>query len=367
MKAVAAVLKEPNTPFVLEELDVAQPRPDEILVRIQAVGICHTDLVFASGAMGTNFPLVLGHEGAGEVVAIGEKITKVAPGDKVLLTFDSCGHCANCEAEAPAYCDSFTGLNFACARPDGTSPLSKDGQAVSGVFFGQSSFASLAVAHERNVVKAPSDADLSLLAPLGCGVQTGVGAVLRSLEARKGSALVVLGGGAVGLSAVLGGVLAGCDPIILIEPRPERRALGAELGAHHVIDPAAGDITEAVRAISPRGVDNIVDTSGVVKALEGALGMLAPKGALALIGVPGSLDAVLPVPIVGAITYGFTVKGVIEGDSDPDVFLPQLVEWTQSGQLPLEKIVRRYPFADINQAIADAHDGRCVKAVLILD
>lgn len=139
MKAVAAVLKEPNTPFVLEELDVAQPRPDEILVRIQAVGICHTDLVFASGAMGTNFPLVLGHEGAGEVVAIGEKITKVAPGDKVLLTFDSCGHCANCEAEAPAYCDSFTGLNFACARPDGTSPLSKDGQAVSGVFFGQSS------------------------------------------------------------------------------------------------------------------------------------------------------------------------------------------------------------------------------------
>ena len=167
MKAVAAVLKEPNTPFVLEELDVAQPRPDEILVRIQAVGICHTDLVFASGAMGTNFPLVLGHEGAGEVVAIGEKITKVAPGDKVLLTFDSCGHCANCEAEAPAYCDSFTGLNFACARPDGTSPLSKDGQAVSGVFFGQSSFASLAVAHERNVVKAPSDADLSLLAPPG--------------------------------------------------------------------------------------------------------------------------------------------------------------------------------------------------------
>mgnify|MGYP001951923916 FL=1 len=134
-----------------------------------------------------------------------------------------------------------------------------------------------------------------------------------------------------------------------------------------MIDPAAGDITEAVRAISPRGVDNIVDTSGVVKALEGALGMLAPKGALALIGVPGSLDAVLPVPIVGAITYGFTVKGVIEGDSDPDVFLPQLVEWTQSGRLPLEKIVRRYPFADINQAIADAHDGRCVKAVLILD
>jgi aryl-alcohol dehydrogenase len=325
MKATAAVLREPNGAFGIESVDIDAPAAGELLVRIEAVGICHTDMVFASGAMGTPFPLILGHEGAGVVEAVGEGVTKAAVGDKVLLTFDSCGHCRQCADHNPAYCEQFTALNFAGVRADGSTPAHVGDTPVSARFFGQSSFSSLAITGERNVIRLDPDADLATLAPLGCGIQTGVGGVLRSLKAKAGSSLVVMGGGAVGLSAVIGGVLAGCSTIILIEPRPERRELGLSLGAHEALDPAAGDTTEAVRAIVPAGVDNIFDTSGNTGALSAAIGMLAPMGTLGMVGVPGALDAVLPVPIVAAITYGFTVKGIIEGDSDPDEFLPQLI------------------------------------------
>jgi aryl-alcohol dehydrogenase len=364
MEAIAAITKAAKAPFIIEPIEVEAPRAGEVLVKIAAVGICHTDLAIASGLLGSPFPMVLGHEGAGIVAAVGDGVAKVAVGDKVLLTFNSCGHCPTCQTHDPAYCHEFTLLNFAGIRSDGSTPLSQNGTPISGNFFGQSSFASHAIANERNILKLPADADLAMLAPLGCGVQTGVGAVLRSLNARAGSSLVVLGGGAVGLSAVLGGVIAGCATIILIEPQAERRALGLTLGAHHVIDPAAGDTTEAVRAILPAGVNNIVDTSGNDGAIASAIGMLAPKGALGLVGVPGTLEALLHLPIIAAITYGYTVKGIVEGDSDPDIFLPELIAHYQAGRLPVDKFTKTYPFEQINQAIDDAHHGKCIKAVL---
>lgn len=367
MHAIAAITKEASGPFVIEPIEVSAPRPDEVLVKSAAVGICHTDLAFASGMLGTPFPFVFGHEGAGTVAAIGEGVTKVAVGDKVLLTFNSCGHCPTCDAHEPAYCHEFPLRNYAGGRPDGSSALSQNGTPLAGNFFGQSSFASHAIANQRNILKVAADADLAALAPLGCGVQTGAGAVMRSLDAKPGSSLVVIGGGAVGLSAVLGGVIAGCSTIILIEPQAERRALGTSLGAHQVIDPASGDTTQAVRAILPAGANNIVDTSGHEGAIAAAIGMLAPKGALGLVGVPGRLDAVINLPIISAITYGHSVKGIIEGDSDPDVFLPELIAHMKAGRLPIDKFTKTYKFDQINQAIDDAHHGKCVKAVLTFD
>lgn len=366
MHGTAAILHEANQPFSIEAVRVDPPRPGEILVRIHAVGICHTDMVFASGAMGSPFPLILGHEGAGVVEAVGEGVTKVRLGQQVLLTFNSCGQCSQCHGGDPAYCEDFVGLNFACVRSDGSSCIHQDERQVSARFFGQSSFASHAIASERNVIGLPDDADLTTLAPLGCGIQTGVGAVLRSLQAQAGSSLVVLGGGAVGLSAVLGGKIAGCASIIMIEPLEARRQLALELGADHAIDPASGDTAEQVRAILPQGANHVVDTSGNVGAISAALGMLAPHGALGLVGVPGSLDAVLPLPIVPAITYGYTIKGIIEGDSDPDTFLPELIALHAAGKLPIERFSAIYPFDQINQAIADSHSGKCVKAILEL-
>jgi aryl-alcohol dehydrogenase len=366
MKAKAAILREPGTTFTIEDIDIGAPHAGELLVRIEAVGICHTDLVFASGALGTPFPLVLGHEGAGVVEQTGAGVEGFAKGDKVLLTFDSCGHCHQCKAHLPSYCDSFTALNYNAVRGDGSSPASDEDGAIAARFFGQSSFCRYAIATARNAVKLPADADLTTLAPLGCGVQTGVGGITRSLGARAGSSLVILGGGAVGLSAVMGGVIAGCRTIIVIEPRPERRMLALELGAHHPLDPKDGDMVEAVRTIEPSGVDYVFDTSGVTTIVQSSFGMLAPNGMVGLVGVPGDLEATLSLPVVPTITYGHGVKGIIEGDSEPAEFLPELVRLHTEGRLPVEKMIKTYPFERINDAIADSHSGQCIKPVLVL-
>ena len=368
MEAVAAVLKEPSGPFSIETVEVAAPRAGEVLVDIKAVGICHTDLAAATGAFGNPFPVVLGHEGAGVVEAVGDGVTNVKPGDKVLLTFNSCGECKRCKSNDPAYCLQFFPMNFGCVHSDGTNRLSKDGATVYDNFFGQSSFAAKAVANSRNVLKVADDADLATLAPLGCGIQTGAGGVMRSLNAKQGESLVVIGGGAVGLSAVMGGKIAGCDPIILIEPQAARREEGLALGATHAIDPIAqANTAEAVRAIVPDGVDMVVDTSGYLPAVEQAVNMVCTLGRIGLIGVPGSLDAALPVPLVQFITMGGTVRGIIEGDSDITGFLPELIAHHAAGRLPVDQIITRYPFSEINPAIEDGHHGKCIKAVLTFD
>ena len=367
MQTLAAVLNEPMGAFSLETIDIAAPQAGEVRVAIKAVGICHTDLVIGSGALGTQFPVVLGHEGAGVVEAVGDGVTAVKPGDKVLLSFNSCGHCPRCESSNPAYCFEFFPLNMVCVRPDGSTRLSRDGAPVADNCFGQSSFAGLAIANERNVLKLADDADLAALAPLGCGVQTGVGAVVRSLRAKPGESLVVIGGGAVGLSAVIVGTIAGCGPIVLIEPQAGRREMALSLGATHVIDPATtDDLVAAIRAILPAGADLIVDTSGHMPTVGLTPSMIATMGRIGLIGVPGALDAALPVPMVQFLTLGGTVRGIVEGDSDIAGFLPELIEHHHAGRLPFDRFVTRYPFAQINQAIADGHEGRCIKPVLVL-
>jgi aryl-alcohol dehydrogenase len=364
VEAIAAVMPGANQAFSIQDITIDAPQPGEVLIDIKAVGVCHTDLVLVSGAFGTAFPAVLGHEGAGVVAAVGEGVTKVAVGDKVLLTFNSCGHCRQCEAHDPAYCESFTPMNMLCMREDGSTRLHSHGERLADNFFGQSSFASKAIANQRNVVKLSPDADLARLAPLGCGIQTGAGAVMRSLEAKSGQSLVVIGGGAVGLSAMLGGKISGCAPIIVIEPQEGRRQQALDLGADHVIDPNAGDLVEAVRAILPGGVDLVAETSGHSATTTIALGFMGTKAKLALVGVPGSLDAQLPLPVVQWITTGGTVRGVVEGDSDPDSFIPQLIAHHEAGRLPFDKFTQTYPFEQINQAIDDAHHGKATKVVL---
>lgn len=366
-KIIAAVTKEAGGPFVIETLEIDAPKAGEILVDIKAVGVCHTDLALASGAFGTQFPAVFGHEGAGIVHSVGDGVSKVKPGDKVLLTFNSCGQCPRCDDDDPSYCHEFLPLNMLSVRSDGSTRIHQNGKAVSDNFFGQSSFASKAIAVERNVIKLDDDADLKILAPLGCGIQTGAGGVIRSLEAKAGQSLVVMGGGTVGLSGLLGGKLSKCKPIIVIEPQEGRRKMALELGADHVIDPADGDTAEAVRAILPAGVDLVLDTSGYIPALEAAIKMLSNKGRLGMVGMPGALDAALPVPVIQWLTMGGTLRGIVEGDSDPDVFIPRLLAEHKKGNLPFDKFVKTYPFDQINEAVADAHSGKAVKVVLTFD
>lgn len=366
MDIQAAVATGPGKPFEIRSVELEDPRDDEILVRIVGVGVCHTDLVFKEGGM-IAAPVVLGHEGSGIVEKVGAKVTKVAAGDRVAMTFRSCGVCSRCDRGDAAYCQTMPLLNYAGMRPDGSKTLKCEEVAVGSNFFGQSSFASHAITYERNVVKVPEDLPLEMFGPLGCGVQTGAGGVMRSLACEAGSSLLITGGGPVGLSAVMGGKIRGCSTIILVEPHAARRALALEFGATHVIDPAVDkDLAAAVRAIVPAGVDYAFDTTGVPPVLSAVMGALGSKGVFGIVGIapPGTP---MPGDLNTAMTFGHTVKGIIEGDSDPDVFLPELMEHYRRGELPFDRMITTFPFSQINEAIAAQHHGDCIKIVLLME
>lgn len=365
MKVTAAVVKAAHQRFCIEEVDLSEPQDHEILVKITAVGLCHTDLVVVDQVLPIPLPAVLGHEGSGIVSAVGKSVTKVKPGDRVVMTFNSCGKCSTCLAGEPAYCQNFMGLNYAGVRPDGSATICSCGQALSANFFGQSSFASYALGNEQNVVKVSDDVDLTLLGPLGCGFQTGAGAVMRSLAAKAGSTIVVFGGGPVGLSAVMGAKVQGCANIILVEPVAARRELGLELGATLTIDPINENVPERVRSVAPGGANYAVDTSGVVAAIETAIQCLGVRGELGLVGVPSNPAAEMKLNLIQALSIGITVRGIIEGDSIPDEFIPQLAALYRDGKFPIDKLVKTYPFAEINTAVEDQLKGRCVKAILV--
>jgi aryl-alcohol dehydrogenase len=365
MKITAAITREAHQRFCIEEVDLLGPKDDEILVRIEAVGLCHSDILVVEQVLPVQLPAVLGHEGAGVVEAVGAKVTKVRPGDKVVMTFNSCGTCTSCRKGEPAYCLNWAPLNYGGARADGSPTLCSCGNPLSGNFFGQSSFASYALGNERNVVKVADDAALALLGPLGCGIQTGAGAVMRALAAQAGSSIIVFGGGSVGLAAVMGAKVRGCKEIILVEPMPERRALGLELGATHTIDPREGNISARIGEILPAGADYAVDTSGAVPAMQAAADALGMRGKLGLVGVPSKADAAINFNVLSFLSRGLRVQAIIEGDSIPDEFIPELVALHAAGKFPLEKLVKTYPFAEINRAVEEQKQGVCVKAVLV--
>jgi len=363
VKITAALVEQPSGDFILRDADLSEPRDDEILVRIEAVGVCHTDIGFREMSA-LPFPIALGHEGAGTVEQVGESVTKVVIGDKVLITFRSCGSCALCRVGQPAYCIDWLALNVAGRRPDGSATITQGGQDVFASFFAQSSFASHALAVEGNVVRLPEDADPALYAPFGCGVQTGAGSVLRSLDCRMGATLLVIGAGTVGLSAVLAAKVRGLAQIIVVEPLESRRSLALQMGADHAVDPAKGDLAEQVLAHLPQGVDYAIDTSGNLAALGSTLVCLGKLGTLGLVGLPKDPAATLTLSMGQAIASGLTVRGIMEGDSDPNVFIPELVELHRTGRFAFEPMVKTYPFANINEAISDQASGRATKVVL---
>lgn len=364
MDIKAAVLDAANQPFSIKTVTLDDPGPDEILVRIEAVGICHSDIAVQEQSLPVALPAVIGHEGAGVVEKIGANVTKVKPGDKVVLTMLSCGECENCRRGDPMYCENQGGLNYSGVRQDGTHTICCGGHGISGAFFGQSSFASHALTTERNTIRVDPHADPVVLAPLGCGVQTGAGTVMRTLKAKAGRALIVFGGGSVGLSAIMAAKVQGCSPIILVEPVAQRRSLALELGATHVIDPKSEDVVARVQEITGRGVDYGVDTTAVPAVINTMIEVAAIHAELATLGVPRDPAASLPINLLGYLSKGLTLKGAIEGDSRPDEFIPELYALYKQGRLPVDRLIARFGFDQINDAIAEQLAGKVVKPVL---
>lgn len=360
--ATAAVLRERGGPYSIEAVELADPGPGQLLVRLRACGICFTDVGVQRYEQGTPLPQVLGHEGAGEVLAVGEGVEALAPGDRVVLSYASCGHCPSCESAHPQYCGNFMALNYGGVLPDGRVPMSRDGAPVYGSFFGQSSFATHAIAYARNTVKAP-DLPFEHLAPFGCGMQTGAGTVYNTLAAKAGQAFAVIGAGSVGLAALMAAVDLGCAPVIAIDRVPERLDLAHDLGATDTILADGRDLTAALRAIRETGIDRIVDTTGVSAVIRAGIEALAARGEMAMLAVtaPGTEITFNPNTLLG----GRALRGAVEGDADPRQFIPWLIGRHQAGRFPHDRLVKTYPLDRINEAVADMASGKVVKPVLV--
>jgi aryl-alcohol dehydrogenase len=304
----AAVIRKKGGPFQIETLTLEEPRSDEVLIRIAATGMCHTDMVARDQLYTVPLPVVLGHEGAGVVERVGGSVKKVAPGDHVVLTYMWCGHCTPCLNGDLTYCAHFYPLNFGGAREDGSTATHDKQGAICDHFFGQSSFGTFALAHERNVVKVPNTAPLELFGPLGCGIQTGAGAVMNALKVRPGSSFAAFGGGA----------------------------------------------------------DFTLESSGRPAVLRQAIDALAIRGVCGIVGAP-ALGTEASSDVNGVMTTGKRILGIIEGDSVPDLFIPSLVDLYVQGRFPFDQLVKFYSFDQINQAAEDSEKGRTIKPIVRMD
>lgn len=362
--ANAAVLRAAGAAPRIETVTIDAPRADEVLVEMRGVGICHTDMVMRDGHLPVPLPVVLGHEGSGVVQAVGSDVSDLMVGDHVVLSFMFCSDCPSCDEKAPAYCHSWVPLNFFGARTDGSTALTDAGGApVHSHVFGQSSFATHAVVNRRNAVKVSEDLPIELLGPLGCGIQTGAGAVLNACRVRAGSSVAVIGVGAVGLSAVMAAGIAGAGTIAAIDVNPARLDLAIELGATHVLRSGDDFTALAAEAGCPAGFDYIIDTTGIASLVNAAILALAPRGEIALVGAyaPGTEVRADTTHVMSA---GRVIRGVVEGSADPQTFIPELIEYHRAGRFPFDRLVEWFRFDEISEAFAAAESGRVVKPIL---
>jgi aryl-alcohol dehydrogenase len=364
--ATAAVLEEVDAPLRLQEVAIDAPRENEVLVRMRGVGICHTDVSAAHGLIPLPLPAVLGHEGAGVVEAVGPGVDSLAEGDHVALSFDHCRDCPQCSGGHPAYCQLFAPLNYFGERMDGSVTMRRGQEEVHGNWFGQSSFATHAIASVNNAVKVPADLPIELLGPLGCGFQTGAGSVLNVLGAKSGEGIIVFGLGAVGLGAVMAANAVGCDPIIGVDLNPQRLALATDLGATYTINPKeTDDLLWRVQELAAPGLHYSFDAVGAAPVIRQALESLRSPGHCVTVGFQGLENEIIVDQ--GHLLLGRRLSGVVEGDADPQTFIPRLIELYRDGKFPFDRLVQKFPFEQINEAIAAANAGSVVKPVLVFD
>jgi aryl-alcohol dehydrogenase len=363
MQVTAAVVREKSGPFVIDTLELTDPRPDEVLVRVAASGMCATDLHGRDGYYDTPYPCVFGHEGAGVVEAVGSGVSTVAVGDHVIMSFPWCGTCANCRRDMHSHCQKSFAWKFSGTRPDGSTLLRKNGTPVYSAYFQQSSFSSHAIANERFVVKVRNDAPLDLIGPFACSGQTGAGAVFNSMKPKPGDSFAVFGVGAVGLSGLMAAKVAGCDPIIAVDIHDRRLALARGLGATHTINHTGrGDVVAEIRKVTGEGVRFSLETSAQPAVFREAVEVLMPAGTCVLLGSARSGTEV--TFDMAFLQFGRVVHGVIQGESHPQEFIPQLVDLLVQGKMPVDRMITFYDIADINRAAQDSASGATIKPVL---
>ena len=369
MKIDAYVVGEKDAPFARETLELDAPGPGEVLVRVVATGVCHTDVNTQKGDMPQPFPSVLGHEGSGVVVEVGEGVVDLAVGDHVVMGWPYCGTCRNCLRGEHRYCARIGealcgGHRLLGPRAGETAYHREDGSPVHGHFFGQSSFADHALALASACVKVDPEVPIELVGPLACGITTGAGAVFNTARPGPGESVVVIGAGAVGLGAVMAARNTPATTIIAIDLHGNRLELATELGATHVVNSGERDMVEAILDICGGPADYVIDCTGSVAVIERAAEAVGLLGTLILIG---------GAPVGAGFTldhfrtlWGQRIVGTLGGSSTSQQLIPALVDLYKQGRFPFDRLVTYYGFDEIDRAIDEAHRGGTIKAVLRL-
>ncbi|BGP22536.1 hypothetical protein JCM10295v2_001421 [Rhodotorula toruloides] len=400
MKTQAYVLAEKDAPFKLQDVELAEPEHNEVLLEVVACGLCHTDLCIQNGAFPSPFPNVTGHEGSGRVLKVGEAVTRVQPGDKVLCSFNHCSSCGPCRTGHPAACEKFGEINFGRVRSAQTGNKAgikgTGGEEIYGAFFGQSMFARHALAAENSVVKVPDDTDLVTLSALGCGFQTGAGGVLNFLKPSKDSSIAISGLGAVGMGALFAAKYLGIKKIVALDVVPAKLDLAKKFGATHAFSARDSDVVQLVKDVTEYkgGVQYFVECSGNVSALKAAWAMTANRGHLLRCVVssrhPGArpvgddvdmLGRILtiesrscgtpgpgvnpPFDVFGNLVACKTYSGLCEGDSNPPEFIPFLIKLYNEGHFPVDKISKIFAHDKLDDAIHAMHNGETIKPIVV--
>ena len=356
----AAVIRNANDLFSIDDVELEEPHGDEMLIKVDSCGFCHTDELVRTQSMNVGLPIVLGHEGCGVVEKVGDDVREFKQGDRVAISFGYCGRCVHCLAGKPTHCVLYPTINFGGVQADGTSRISQNGETIA-TFFGQSTFATHAIVSERSAVKVPDNIPLEITGPLGCGIQTGAGVVLNRLKPRPGSSIAVFGCGSVGISAIMAAKISGCGMIIGVDLVPSRLEMALELGATHVINSGETDAVEEIKKLTGFGADCSVDTSGNSGCTGMALRCISDGSASVVVGGGGEVTLHIERDLMAAKK---TLIGLVEGDSNPKLFIPELMEHYKAGRFPFDKLITYYDFEDINTAAEDSRKGKTIKPVL---
>lgn len=361
MKTTVALVESPGQPFTLTEVELEGPRDDEVLVRIVATGLCHSDLTVRNMLPAEMFPNVFGHEGAGVVEEVGASVSGIEVGDHVVLSLRSCRTCAQCTAGYYGHCEQGLFINYMGMRMDGSTTYTRDGQAVFGSFFGQSSFSQHAIAYADNCIVVDKSLDLARLGPYGCGFQTGVGTMLNVADPTADQSVVVFGAGSVGLAALAAGRTTGAT-MVAVDPLASRRELAESYGALTIDPTALGDVSvvDKVKELTGGGATYGIDTTAIPAVVKSAQQSLAVRGMLIAIGL-GADE--YPIDAVDLLQNGKVVRSSLEGDADPLEFIPRML--AMADELDLDRLITPYPFDQINEAIEDSASGKVVKPVLV--
>jgi len=355
----AAVCHEFGKPLVIEDVTLGAPGKGAVEVALEAVAICHSDILYAEGAWGGFLPAVYGHEGAGRIVSVGEGVVGYAPGDTVLVTLlRACGHCVSCHGGAPARCET------PVDKINGPLTTAEGDQMEQGLQTG--AFAERVVVDQSQIAAIPDDIPMEAACLLSCGVITGVGAAINTAKIRPGSSVVVIGAGGVGLNAIQGAAISGAAKIIAVDLSQEKLDAAREFGATHGVLASAEKPHRIVKKLNGgRGVDYVLVTVGAIAAYQTAARYLCVGGTIVMVGMPPSGDAMSVAPVMVAAS-SHTMIGSNMGDTVLSRDIPYLVDLYRQGRLKLNELVtRRYRLDEINEAIADTAAGNARRNVIV--